>query len=377
MLTSEEKLKVLVSDEQEECIRNKYSSGKFIGNKAHLKFLSEFFEGTEWENAVERLGKIFSELPTDYQDSHFYSIMSNAASALNRVIENKRILDFDGNRIELKPMPVFITLESDDCNASVEWLNEAKAIMFSNRFIRLIERLIELVVEEIIRQAKGIAGKETRDILTKNFIDIMSMHYIHKEHDAYFAKPIDLLLNDNIYDSDFYQYREALSTATYMWIVAHEYSHIVLEHNGKADYSCYSESIVDEILQRDYNWSLEDEADRLGVLFVYNSKYKILLAEGVMLALYAMMIGNENAIHRSTTHPPLSLRVESIVEYMKKLGIDISDCRTIIGILKPKIEAWKRFIIKYYNKKSDSLSRDELQELIYNNAKELNCADDL
>lgn len=348
-------------------------------NEYYLQKIIRESKNSKYNFLIDKIKETNSKLPTDYQESHFYSIIEDSFSILEEII-NLNNIQFHGQKIELKALPVYGTVDWDSYNAFVKITNNNPIIVFNNGLLKFTDRIIKLIVEEIYLKYKNILDHRYQELFTKHFIDIMLCYHLYC--DAYRAIPIEWCgisdfndLDDMdkvlefvnsepvLYDETYTAYNIDLENATYLWIAAHEYSHIILNHTESAN--LVHTTIGSIAAQKMYfNWNQEYEADLLGAVLTMQNDKCYYSANGIYLALNCILLSDYNNLYGSESHPPIKRRIERILDYLNKSGFKLTNYKSIDAILTPKFVEYKRFMKTFdYNNFNQNLF--DIQRYLY------------
>lgn len=331
-----------------------------------------------YDYLINELQKTSDRLPTNYQNSHFYDIIVDSFRVLKNTINNETI-SFKGKNIEIKPVPLYGTASLKGYNAFIR-TDDEPVIVFNDDLLMLTDKLIEIYTKTHWLANKKLLNDKYLDLLTRNFIDVMYCFYFSS--DAYNAIPLDwceienfddllsvekiyensfefenLFVNDN-YLSFFYQFEES----TYLWIAAHEYSHLVLGHLSNE--KNLSKSLLNdkiEVEKYSFEWQEEYDADLLGAIITMESKSSFYLSTSIYFAMNCIKLGDpNNSESNSSNHPPISLRIKNVFGYFESnYSYYLGNNKNIDTVLYPMI---KKFIQFLDNIQTNDLQFSELFE---------------
>lgn len=231
----------------------------------------------------------------------------------------------------------------------------------------ITQRLMLLLTKERWLSVKKLITDKHQELLTRNFLDIMMCFYVFS--DAYLAIPLEWceaesfedLTPEKIYDLessfDIIHYDDAFITledgvkiTTYLWMAAHEYSHLLLNHKLET--------------ATNKSWKQELDADLLGAIITMESDCSFFTATGIYFALSCIYMGSFDIEENS--HPPVSMRMKNVFDYINsKKDYIVSNYKVIDQVFVPKIQEFFRLVHIIEEKNIHFLTPLKLQKFIY------------
>ena len=335
-------------------------------NSEYLEKLIGELSHSEYSWIIDRMKESNENMPTDYQDSHFYNIIKDSFSMLEETVKQNDIV-FNAIHIVPKPIPYFGTVNWDEYNAFIDVSEETAVIVFNNGLLKLTQQLMLLLTKERWLSVKKLITNKHRELLTRNFLDIMMCFYLFS--DAYLAIPLewceaesfDDLTPQRIYDLessfDIIHYDNAFITledevriTAYLWMAAHEYSHLLLNHKHETD--------------TNKSWKQELDADLLGAIISMESDCSYFTATGIYFALSCIYMSSFDT--EVNSHPPVSLRMKNVFDYINtKKDYIVSNYKVIDQVFVPKIQEFIRLVHIIEEKEIHFLTPLKLQNFIY------------
>jgi|GEM_PF-3106449 len=357
------------------------SSGKDMhNNKLFYEQMVNFFDNKN-TRVLKDLRDTTDRMPTDYQDSHFYNMIAESFSVLKETAETKQI-KFAHRNVVAKPVPVFGTFDMESLSTFLVVDDQTPAIIFSNGLLKFTQRILEIIIKEQFLRDKNMLTDQDKESFAKNFIDVMIS--FHLFHDAYYAIPLDLCNTDDLdslddsdeaanqieampdclFSREYIELHLDISDATYLWMAAHEYAHLVLDHPSSAAQTSEEIAGVD-VAQIEYTWQQEYDADLLGAMFVMNSHLSYIGAYGIYAALSVLLFGCYSETAGTTSHPPMRTRIDNLLGYLQGFEFQLKHYREIDRILAPKFICYQHFIDYLGTERLEKLSLKEIQEELY------------
>lgn len=287
---------------------------------------------------AEKIKQKHDSLPTKYEESHFYDMITDSFKELKDIVENYAI-HFDGHRLKYRPIPLFGTAEFNNLSCYVT--ANQPVLIFSQALLKLASRVIDLFVQEAAAAIKngGTLVKSVKDKYTRNFIDILYC-FLHGI-DPYYASPIEFSML--ITDDEILEYEYDIYSSVFMFFAAHEYAHLLLGHlenNYNTQHSEINEVDV-EIIQN--NWEQECDADFLGaIITICKTGIRERNILGIRLAMSIYLLGMLNSDSPTTTHPPIKDRMDTLFELLKQKNFAVEKSYLVDKVFSPKL-------IEYYN----------------------------
>lgn len=337
-----------------------------------------------YDYLIKELQKTSDRMPTNYQNSHFYSLIIDSFNILDETINNETI-SYNGENIEIKPVPLYGTAALEGYNAFIR-TDDEPVIVFNDDLLMLTDKLIEIYTKTHWLANNNLLDDKYFDLLTRNFIDVMYCFYFNS--DAYNAIPLDwceienfddLLSVEKIYGNSFdfenlfvndsyLSFFSQFEESTYLWIAAHEYSHLVLGHLNNE--RSLSKSLLNdniEVEKYSFEWQEEYDADLLGAIITMESKSSFFLSTSIYFAMNCIRLGNlYNSESTSTNHPPISSRIKNVFDYFESnYKYYLGNNKNIDVILNPMIKKFFEFIDYIQTNNLHFSELFEMQRYIY------------
>lgn len=316
-----------------------------------------------YDYLIKNLQKTSDRLPTNYQNSHFYNIIVDSFDVLKETINNETIY-FKGKNIEVKPLPLYGTASLKGYNAFIR-TDDEPVIVFNDDLLMLTDKLIEIYTKTHWLANKNLLDDKYLDLLTRNFIDVMYCFY--STSDAYNAIPLDwceienfddLASADKIYETSFefenlfvndnyLSFFNQFTESTYLWMAAHEYSHLVLGHlNNEKNLSKSLLNNEIEVEKYSFEWQEEYDADLLGAIITMESKSSFYLSTSIYFAMNCIRLGDPyNSESTSSNHPPINLRIKNVFDYFdSNYKYYLGNNKNIDAVLNPMIKKFIKFV---------------------------------
>lgn len=355
-------------------------------NKEFLHRTREELKSEEYKEIIKRLEESNKNMPTDYQDSHFYDIVKESFDSLVETLTNNDI-EFKGTTVQPEKIPLFGTTDFKGYNAFVEADGEENIIVFNNDLLKFTQHMIEIYAKEHWLYSKGLMNKNLKKILAQNFVDAMLCYEIFS--DAYATIPLawceisdldDLDYPDKIYEVtssfdgliDFEQYflfENQIRIPVYQWIAAHEYAHIVLGHldsNIKLKRINLCGHAVTEV---SFSYQKEYDADLLGTIITLQGCDSLFSANGICLAMYCILLshlyGGEEI---SLSHPPIQDRMDKVFSFMdNNKQFFVTNYQIVEDIIISNFRIYKKVINEMISNGMRFASPLEMQKFVYKN----------
>lgn len=325
-----------------------------------------------------------NRMPTDFQNTHFYDIIDESFSSLRETISNAS-LKFRGCDIRFCDIPLFGTANFKEFNAFVETADSEPVIVFNEGLLMFMQRLIEIYTMEHWLCANHKMTKQMYELLTSNFLDIMLSFHLFSN--AYFAIPLrwcnisDLNdigspeklyehvspFDDYVWKEDYLLFEQQISLSTYLWIAAHEYSHVILghlkEHNGTS--RLHLNGI--EVSKIELKQTQELEADLLGAIIALESKSSEFLANGIYFSLICMMLSSIDCDETAyNEYPPVENRINNIFNNDEiNKNYFLSNYKNIDAVFVPKLQKFNELLNSIDKCETSFSSIHEMQHYIY------------
>ena len=318
---------------------------QFIGLKG------EYEMGNMYLNFLAHLQKI--DLPTKYESAYYYDYLKKSLDLLcnesNSIYINGKTLNYD------KPVIGSVNFHHFDARALNE--NGVKLILISRSIIHFMCTLSSLVAQFYLNLKTNKSNRE----LDRYFVDLACSYYLFREgtKDTKYWR-INTIEGINIASS--------LVITSYLFIVAHEYAHLLLEHNKS--------SVQDVPFQK------EMEADFLGGMLSmrviygqYNHTYSV-AGLTYILGVLDLLYDIDNIIKEEIWNPKKALypkpRIKIFPEVIKYFNISKNNdiLSTNMWICLHNLWARNKDKIKEYLTLYESFPQDrdaykKLQDKIY------------
>lgn len=265
--------------------------GMFEDEPSYLRFVDEY---QMW----------FAQMPTPYQEPIFFMLLKRAFETLDRVVGLQQIL-FNDVLIEPKPLPIYGSIQAKIFNAFILAPGGEPLIVFTEGLFPLatgISNVIGAVVYNNARKRKNI---NRYNQIIKYFIDMLLSFLLFGTIE--FARGISFIDREETVLST------QIASSYLLFVVAHEYSHLVLGHlKGANMHSAHVSGEKTSIIS--ISWQKELEADALAsILCIKNTSttFEISIL-GIFLFLNILRIVEMNEQFEYITHPPADVRAERI-----------------------------------------------------------------
>lgn len=358
------------------------SGERVRSNEEYLRKIQRELNATEYSYIIERIGEANKRMPTDFQDSHYYDMISGIFNILETTVSEHTIY-FNGIPIITQPIPIFGTVSSRGYNALIVPSDEP-VIAFNDDLLIFTERILHIYTLEHWLVVNKQLTSEIKDLLTRNFIDLLvcffcgvDLTYVlpieacnadnwneFEEYDI----PEDVILSfDCVYDSRYMLFEEDVKTSAYLWIVAHEYAHLLLGHLNSEKKNLVSRYINDiSVEEACFQWKEELDADYLAASVVMASDYSYFKISGIYLALMCLKIcGFDQETEGISTHPPVNQRLENLTEFIDSDPRYQVACKNIDTVIVPKFIEFKKFLAHIDAADLTFSNEGEIQKFIY------------
>lgn len=170
-----------------------------------------------------------------------------------------------------------------------------------------------------------------------------------------------------ISDLDYMFFDSDIGLSTYLWIAAHEYSHIVLGHlkNNNGTSKLHLNGIeVDKI---NLNKKQELDADLLGAIITFESDSSLFSEDGIYFALACMLLSSmENKETPDISYPSVKERIKNIFSNIQSyVDYPIHNQRHIDVVFSRKYQDFRKMLRKIDEDNMFFSSIDEMQHYIY------------
>lgn len=324
-----------------------------------------------------------NRMPTVFQNTHFYDIIDESFIILRDTITNT-VLNFKNREIHFSDIPLFGTADFKEFNAFVETADGEPVIVFNEGLLMFTQRLIEIYTIDHWLCANHKMTKQMKELLTLNFLDVMLSFHLFSN--AYFAIPLvwcniddlndigspeklyelDSPFDDYISKEEYLAFEHQISISTYLWIAAHEYSHILLDH--LREHSGISRLNLNgiEVGKIDFKHSQEFDADLLGAIIALESNSSAFLANGIYFAMTCMMLSQIEYDESSCSdHPPTKARIINVFNSEVIRNYCLSNYKNIDAVFVPKIQKFKELLNRIEENDIFFSSISEMQHYIY------------
>ena len=119
------------------------SGERVRSNEEYLRRIQRELSANEYSYIIERIGETNRRMPTDFQDSHYYDMISGIFQILETTVSEHTIL-FKGIPINTKPIPIFGTVASRGYNALITPSDEP-VIAFNDDLLIFTERILHIL----------------------------------------------------------------------------------------------------------------------------------------------------------------------------------------------------------------------------------------
>lgn len=358
------------------------SGERVRSNEEYLRKIQRELTANEYSYIIERIGEANRRMPTDFQDSHYYDMISGIFNILETTV-NEHTICFKGNPIITKPIPIFGTVASRGYNALITPSDEP-VIAFNDDLLIFTERILHIYTLEHWLAANKQLTPRIKDVLTRNFIDLLVCFFCGV--DLTYVLPIEACNADNwnefeeydipedvilpfdcVYDSRYMLFEEDVKTSAYLWIVAHEYAHLLLGHLNSEKKNLVSRYINDiSVEEACFQWQEELDADYLAASVVMESDYSYFKISGIYLALMCLKIcGLDQETEGISTHPPVNQRLENLTEFIDSDPRYQVACKNIDTVIVPKFIEFKKFLAHIDAMDLTFSNEGEIQKYIY------------
>lgn len=358
------------------------SGERVRSNEEYLRKIQRELTANEYSYIIERIGEANRRMPTDFQDSHYYDMISGIFNILETTV-NEHTICFKGNPIITKPIPIFGTVASRGYNALITPSDEP-VIAFNDDLLIFTERILHIYTLEHWLAANKQLTPRIKDVLTRNFIDLLVCFFCGV--DLTYVLPIEACNADNwnefeeydipedvilpfdcVYDSRYMLFEEDVKTSAYLWIVAHEYAHLLLGHLNSEKKNLVNRYINDvSVEEACFQWKEELDADYLAALVVMASDYSYFKISGIYLALMCLKIcGFDQETEGISTHPPVNQRLENLTEFIDGEPRYQIACKNIDTVIVPKFIEFKKFLAHIDAADLTFSNEGEIQKYIY------------
>lgn len=358
------------------------SGERVRSNEEYLRKIQRELTANEYSYIIERIGEANRRMPTDFQDSHYYDMISGIFNILETTV-NEHAICFKGNPIISKPIPIFGTVASRGYNALITPSDEP-VIAFNDDLLIFTERILHIYTLEHWLAANKQLTPRIKDVLTRNFIDLLvcffcgvDLTYVlpieacnadnWKEFEEYDIPEDVILPFDCVYDSRYMLFEEDVKTSAYLWIVAHEYAHLLLGHLNSEKKNLVSRYINDiSVEEACFQWKEELDADYLAASVVMASDYSYFKISGIYLALMCLKIcGLGQETEGVSTHPPVNQRLENLMEFIDDDPRYQVACKNIDTVIVPKFFEFKKLLAHIDAADLTFSNEGEIQKYIY------------
>lgn len=363
----------------------------FHSNREFLHKTREGLKSEEFKGIIKRLEESNKNMPTDYQDSHFYDIIKESFDSLVETLTNNNI-EFKGSTIHPEKIPLFGTTDFKGYNAFVETDGKEKVIVFNNDLLKFTQYMIELYTKEHWLSSKGLMNKSLKKILAQNFVDVMLCYEIFS--DAYATVPLawceisdldDLHYPDKICEVtssinsliDFEQYflfEDQIKISVYQWIAAHEYAHIVLGHLDSDIETKRINLCGHTVTEMSFSYQKEYDADLLGTIITLQSYDSLFSANGICLAMYSILLSQlyENG-EVNFSHPSIQDRMNRVFSFMdNNKQFLVTNYQIVEDIIISNFFIYKKVINEMISNEMRFASPLEMQKFVYKNCNVFN-----
>lgn len=355
---------------------------KVQSNEAYLRKMKLELNSKNYGFIINRISERNKRMPTDFQDSFYYDMIGSIFTNLEKTIQ-EHPLSFNGAPIGAKPIPLFGTVASSGYNAFIA-LSDEPVIVFNNDLLTFTDRIQRIYTLEHWLYANKQLTPKVKEILTRNFIDTMVClccgvdltHVLGVEvcntdnWDEFkeFNIPKEVIVPFScIYDTQYTLFSDNVISAAYLWIVAHEYAHLLLGHLDSEDHKIVNRYINDiAVEETSFQWQDEFDADFLAASIVMSSDDVSWKISGIYLALFCLNLTNftQNS-GIDSTHPPINQRIDNLMQIIERDPKYLVACKNIKAVISPKHKAFKRFLAYLASANISFSNEGEIQKYIY------------
>lgn len=303
-----------------------FSDSDFQFFKQQLANWANDFDGMkEFEEELNEIRKV---LPTKYENPMLYYMLVSLTKEVEKIIEENKIrfeqkLLFgtlgtgrvNGMAISIPSSSYYLILLEDGLFGFANLLCKAVALVFSIVSDNSDSIRFSLELDSCLKKI------ENSQRLVNRFQDVIFSYLV--KGDPHFAEPY---LPDKNFNGLISNLRDSME----LFIVSHEYGHIIQGHlaNSSLSRSTLDDTDVDEII---FNWKQEFEADIIGIQLLIavmmKRGYDLTLSfwgadlffgcvEVVEKSVSILKTGNIE-VQLSGSHPPTALRRERLHEFIK------------------------------------------------------------
>ena len=358
------------------------SGERVQSNKEYLRKIQRELNSKEYGYIIERIGEVNRRMPTDFQDSHYYDMISGTFSILETTV-NEHTICFKDIPIQTQPIPIFGTVASRGYNAFIAPCDEP-VIVFNDDLLIFTERILRIYTIEHWLAANKQLTPKIKDLLTRNFIDMLVCFFCGV--DLTYVLAIESCNADNwnefkefnipkdviepfscVYDIRYMLFEEDVKSSAYLWIVAHEYAHLLLGHLNSERKNLRGRYINDISVEESYfQWKDEFDADFLAASIVMASDSAYFKISGIYLALMCLKIcGFDNETDEISTHPPVNKRLDNLMSFIESDSRYRVACKNIDTVIVPKFAEFRKFLAHIDSADLRFSTEGEIQRYIY------------
>ncbi len=322
-----------------------------------------------------------NRMPTVFQNTHFYDIIDESFITLKDTVINTS-LEFKNRKIHFCDIPLFGTADFKEFNAFVETADGDAVIVFNEGLLMFTQKLIEIYTLDHWLRANHKMTKQMNELLTLNFLDVMLSFHLFSN--AYFAIPLvwcniddlddigspeklyelDSPFDDYLSKEDYITFERQISMSTYLWIAAHEYSHLLLDHLRKHNGTSRLNLSGLEVNKIELKHSQEYDADLLGAIIALESDSSPFIANGIYFAMTCMML-SQIEHDKSSDHPSAEDRIINVFNSEVIRNYHLSNYKNVDAVFVPKIQKFKELLSRIEENDISFSSVSEMQNYIY------------
>lgn len=332
------------------------------------------------------LKKEYDSLPSDYQVPFFYKIIKEPFENLKRTVENFDIY-YKKKHILPKPIPVFGTANYESFNAFVETDGHAYVIVFNEGLLKLVENLIEIYTRECWLIKNGKMNSYYQKIINKNFVDIMLCYHLYNS--AFLARRMDFFNVEDFGDfiregkiadftppfgyefsgDDYILFNNQHKSSAYLWIAAHEYSHILLGHLEDSDSISKMNFGNTEFKRLLTGRQQELDADLLGALISLECQAYSFSLDSIYFVLIATWLSSkDHSFSIFSSHPETITRIKNIFCNEIIRSKQKSNYEQVHKIFDSKYQIFRNILSVITENDITFSSVKEMQRYVYNEA---------
>lgn len=355
---------------------------KVQSNEMYLGKLRRELDPHNFAFILNRICEKNKRMPTDFQDPFYYDMISNIFMSLEEIVQENS-LEFNGSPICSKPIPMFGTVDATGYNAFITSCDEP-LIVFNNDLLIFTDRVQRIFTLEYWLYVNQSLTPRIKEVLTRNFIDMMVCFGCGV--DLTYVLAVEACNEDNwdefrkfnipkevispfscIYNTQYNRFSDKVRSSAYLWIVAHEYAHLLLGHldsSGRETVNRYINGVA--VKETSFQWKDEFDADSLAASIVMLSDDVYWKISGIYLALMCINLsGFTHKLGVENTHPPVDQRINNLMPIIERNRKYLIECKNIKEVISPKISAFRKFLSYLASADMSFPSEGAIQRYIY------------